>query len=412
MAKISLNSVPMSTFRVSQEEVEGKDAQRAYLVGRGRVLYYAHARKGKNLLNQAMHRAEGEAGPQVNAVRYSELNEEFRQKHLLYAAKRVCEFTGSIPPADFDGFRKMAQNFYGNAHFYAVLQGLYTEIITPILPAVYSEAVSAFAEVVEVGFGETYSLAVGSNDIPIFQDSSWGASRSVPRNRFYDATYTLNPTPKSAWVTAKWTQLVGNGMDFGRFFANIAAGLYAKTMGMWSQALTTAAANTGLIPAALNYTFNNPNWVAAANKVAALNHTTVSNLIAVGGMVPLSKVLPTNATGSTNVNMDAAIATLLGADYTRSGYLGEFMAVRLMPLMDAVVPGTQNTTVKTVLSQNDIWMMAGAGYKPLTIAYNSGTPITIEMDPTKTADFEIGINITTALDMVAVFASKVAHFTI
>ena len=57
-------------------------------------------------------------------------------------------------------------------------------------------------------------------------------------------------------------------------------------------------------------------------------------------------------------------------------------------------------------------MMAGAGYKPLTIAYNSGTPITIEMDPTKTADFEIGINITTALDMVAVFASKVAHFTI
>ena len=45
------------------------------------------------------------------------------------------------------------------------------------------------------------------------------------------------------------------------------------------------------------------------------------------------------------------------------------------------VPGTQNTTVETVLSQNDIWMMAGAGYKPLTSAYNSGTPITIEMDP-------------------------------
>ena len=57
-------------------------------------------------------------------------------------------------------------------------------------------------------------------------------------------------------------------------------------------------------------------------------------------------------------------------------------------------------------------MMAGNGLKPLTMAFNRDTPITIEMDPTKTADFEIGFNLTMALDSVAVFAGKIAHFTV
>ena len=48
----------------------------------------------------------------------------------------------------------------------------------------------------------------------------------------------------------------------------------------------------------------------------------------------------------------------------------------------------------------------------MTIAYNAETPITIEMDPTRTADFEIGINLTIALDMVAVFSNKVGHVTV
>ena len=293
-----------------------------------------------------------------------------------------------------------------------MLQGIWQEVIIPILPAVYSEALSDFAETVEIELGQTYAVSIGSNDIPVFQDSSWGASRSVPRNRFYSRDYTLNPTPKSCWITAKWMQLVGTNMDFGVFFANMVAGMYAKTMGMWNEAMTTATEDTSLIPTNLNFTFNNQNWVKGANKIAALNNTTISDVFATGGTVALSKVLPNTVTGSTNVNMDAAIATLLGADYTKAGYLGEFMAERLMPMRDVIIPGTQNTTVETMLSENDIWMLAGNGRKPLTIGYTSGTPISIEMDPTRTGDFEIGLNLTIALDSVATFASKIAHFTV
>ena len=405
MAKLNLNSVSNEVFAIN-----GND-QREDIVAKGRVLFYEHALKGK----MAVLSAKGQ-NPTVqrtmNDRGYKQLNEQFQRESLLYAAKLACASTGKKAPESWEEFKRNGGEYYGNARFYAVLQGIWQEVIIPILPAVYSEALSDFAETVEIELGQTYAVSIGSNDIPVFQDSSWGASRSVPRNRFYSRDYTLNPTPKSCWITAKWMQLVGTNMDFGVFFANMVAGMYAKTMGMWNEAMTTATEDTSLIPTNLNFTFNNQNWVKGANKIAALNNTTISDVFTTGGTVALSKVLPNTVTGSTNVNMDAAIATLLGADYTKAGYLGEFMAVRLMPMRDVIIPGTQNTTVETMLSENDIWMLAGNGRKPLTIGYTSGTPISIEMDPTRTGDFEIGLNLTIALDSVATFASKIAHFTV
>lgn len=405
MAKLNLNSVSNEVFAIN-----GND-QREDIVAKGRVLFYEHALKGKMAIlsakgqNTTVQRTMNDRG-------YKQLNEQFQRESLLYAAKLACASTGKKAPESWEEFKRNGGEYYGNARFYAVLQGIWQEVIIPILPAVYSEALSDFAETVEIELGQTYAVSIGSNDIPVFQDSSWGASRSVPRNRFYSRDYTLNPTPKSCWITAKWMQLVGTNMDFGVFFANMVAGMYAKTMGMWNEATTTATEDTSLIPTNLNFTFSNQNWVKGANKIAALNNTTISDVFATGGAVALSKVLPNTVTGSTNVNMDAAIATLLGADYTKAGYLGQFMAVRLMPMRDVIIPGTQNTTVETMLSENDIWMLAGNGRKPLTIGYTSGTPISIEMDPTRTGDFEIGLNLTIALDSVATFASKIAHFTV
>lgn len=405
MAKLNLNSVSNEVFAIN-----GND-QREDIVAKGRVLFYEHALKGK----MAVLSAKGQnttVQRTMNDRGYKQLNEQFQRESLLYAAKLACASTGKKAPESWEEFKRNGGEYYGNARFYAVLQGIWQEVIIPILPAVYSEALSDFAETVEIELGQTYAVSIGSNDIPVFQDSSWGASRSVPRNRFYSRDYTLNPTPKSCWITSKWMQLVGTNMDFGVFFANMVAGLYAKTMGMWNEAMTTATEDTSLIPTNLNFTFNNQNWVKGANKIAALNNTTISDVFATGSTVALSKVLPNTVTGSTNVNMDAAIATLLGADYTKAGYLGQFMAVRLMPMRDVIIPGTQNTTVETMLSENDIWMLAGNGRKPLTIGYTSGTPISIEMDPTRTGDFEIGLNLTIALDSVATFASKIAHFTV
>ena len=154
------------------------------------------------------------------------------------------------------------------------------------------------------------------------------------------------------------------------------------------------------------------NWVTLANKLAALSNTSITNIIAFGNAVALSKVLPTQQTGASNTSMDAAIATLLGADYIRSGYLGEYMGVRLMPLVDAVVPGTQNGNVTTILDYQKIWLIPSNARKPLTICYNAATPISIELEAGKHPNFELGINLTIALDTAAVFADRVGYVTI
>ena len=408
--KLTLNSISPAVFNVNA--ANGNEQERADIIAAGRILAYEFARKGANGVRHALGVKENAGEAMVSEKDYKEMNEKFQSAHLLYAANLADASMGKVSPKNLEELRKRGAEYYGNPAFYRVLQGIYQEILTPILPRVYSEAVGVFADVVEVGFGETYALSLGSNDIPVFQDSAWGASRSVPRNRFYAKDITLNPQPKTAMITAKWHQLVGNNVDFGRFFANLTAGMYAKTMGMWNAAMTAAVSDTSLVPSNFAITFTNRNWIALANRLSAVNNTPITNLFATGSAPALARVLPNTATGSTNTAMDAALAELLGADYTRSGYLGEFMAVRLLPLVDAIVPGTQNSSATTILPADTIYMMAGNGRKPLTIAYNSATPISIELDPSKTADFEIGMNVTIALDSAAVFASKIGVVTV
>lgn len=411
MAKLSLNSINPSVF---EYRCNGSTAERDGIIAEGRTLFYEHARKGQKALYTASNRAglvsDSDA---LTDAQYRKLNRVFQEKHILYAAKKACEANDMPAPETFEDFQHHGAEYQKNTAFMRVLQGIYQQIIQPILPAVYSEAVSVFADVVEVGFGETYAISVESNDIPIFQDSAWGASRSVPANRFYAKDYTLNPQPKTAEIRMKWHQLVGNNVDFGMFFANVVAGMYAKTMGMWSAMMAAAASDTTLIPTGLSYNFSSLNWVRCANKVAALNNTPMNNLMGVGGAVALAKVLPTQATGSVNADMDAALAMLLGRDYIRNAQLGEFMKVRLMPITDAVVPGTQYGNVVTMLPENKVWMMASNRRKPLTIAYNSYTPIQIELEPVETnGAFEYIMNLTIALDAVSVFSSRSGCITI
>jgi hypothetical protein len=390
----------------------GGDAERAKIIASGRLLMCEHTGNGANLLSKAIKRDNAnDYTPTLNSMQYNELNEKFQQKMLMFAAKRPAASDGSEPPADYEAFRRNSMSYYGDSIFYRVLQGIVREVVAPILPTTYSEAVGVFANTVEVGIGETYQLDIGSNDIPVFQDSSWGALRSVPENRLYDKSYVLNPQPKTAKMGIKWSQLVGNKVDFGRFFASLAAGMYSKTMAMWNTVLLAASADTTLVPSSLAVTYSDANYITAAAKIAALNQTSITNVICFGGAIPLSRILPSQSIGSAQVNMDAALAVLLGLDRARMGYIGEHLGTRLMPLVDAIVPGTQNTAPTLILPNNRVWLMAANSYKPMTIAYNSGMPLNIEFDPMKTADMTMGVSVTIAIDVVATISAKIATVT-
>lgn len=409
--KLSLNSINPGVFKVSASETNGDNA-RATIVGAGRMLAYEHARKGTMAVRAALGNKDNEIASVLTAEQYKEANAKFQQSHLLYAARMADAMVGKTGPTDFNEFKRNGNQYYRNEMFLRVLAGIYTEVINPILPRIYSEAVGVFADVYEVGFGETYQISIGSNDIPVFQDDAHGAYRSKPRNQFYQKDVVLNPQPKTCLIAAKWIQLVGNNVDFGKFFANLAAGMYAKTMGMWNSAMTAAVADTSLVPSNLSVTFSTQNWVKLANRLSAVNNTPISDTIAWGSYPALAQVLPSDVTGSTNVNMDAAIATLLGADYARAGYLGEFMAVRLMPLVDVIIPGTQNTTVTTMLPDDKIYMVSGSGRRPMAIGMNGSDPLELSINPYESGDMSIGMSLTYNIDVVAVFESHVGVISI
>ena len=82
MAKLSLNSIPTSVFRVSSADVADNNQTRANIVGAGRLLAYEYARKGTDELYKAMGKSALNADSKLTSTQYKELNEKFRTEHL------------------------------------------------------------------------------------------------------------------------------------------------------------------------------------------------------------------------------------------------------------------------------------------------------------------------------------------
>lgn len=395
--KLSLNSVPASVLTGGTDE-------REKLVVLGRVLMMEANGRAYNKIRKNQAYTE-----RMSADKYAEANENTRNKIMLFCAGRADAIEGRDKPEDYQAFLSRSREYYSNPNFLRTLSGIVRDIVRPMLPYVVSNALDELAQMVNVPFGQTYEVTVGSNDIFLFQDSSWGASRSVPENTLYDYPITLNPSPRSCSATAKWYQLVGNDADFGLWLNAIYAGLYSKIMAMWNGAMTAAAANTFYVPSYLTFgSFTSANFNTAVELVSTVNHVPVSGLIAYGRRPVLAKALPTGTA------QDAALTYMLGREWMDNGYMGTIQGVRSFSLTNAMVPGTQNTTGGLVINDSKIYIAAskGNGYAPIYIGFEDGSPIVLEMEPHETADMTLNVNITASLDVKAVFGTKLAVITV
>lgn len=407
---INFNSINMDKFNANSAEFNGVEKERADIVTQGRLLMMERNGRDTNAL-RVLEKKPTEYTAMLTEQGYAEMNKDTKERIMLYAAARACSVSGEIAPADYQDFLKNQKMFMSDRSvFLKVLAGIIRDIITPVLPITMSNALGYLAETVNVPLGETYELDVASNDIFAFEDDSWGASRSKPSNYLYQRTATLNPTPRTCKVTVKWYQMVGNDVDLGRFFNSIAAGMVSKITALTMVQMANAVTG-GLIPSNLQFTNTSANWVTAAARVSALNGTGYYNTIAIGHPSALTKALPSGMVNASSVNLDAALATMLGVEWARYGYLGEYMGVRMMPLVDAIVPGTQNTSMISLVPNDKVWMMASNGLKPVYIGMEDGTPIEIQLDPRETGDMTLDIITTMSIDAKAVFGSKLAQIT-
>ena len=411
---IKLNSVDQQIFNAHSAEFNAESQERAHLVTCGRLLMSEYSGKSYDALRTLSQQPkEFESRlPVAGENSYEQTNKNLREKLMLFCAKCACEQSHEVPPADYNDFLRNSRKFLKNEVFLRVLAGIVTDIVTPLLPITMSNALDWIADTYNVPMGKTYELDVFSNDIFLFEDDSWGASRSKPSNYLYSYPVTLNPQLKTAKATVKWYQMVGNDVDLGKFFNSISAGLYSKIMAMSVSAFTTAVSGDVFVPTALQFTNTSENWATAAARLAMVNGMRYRDIVAVGHPVALSQVLPSGNANASSVNLDSALTTMLGFEWAKYGYIGEYMGVRLMPLNDALVPGTQNTTITGVLPTDEVWLIPSNTRRPIAVGMESGTPITVELSPTQTADMTIDILVSAAIDAQPVFSSKAAVITV
>lgn len=396
---LRLNNIPPEIFK-SKNSGNSRTITREDLIASGRLVACEYAGKACNRVHK-----NNEYDPMLKEeLTYSALAKGHKEKLLMFCAGKAYAAQGKEAPSKYSEVANDL-SLAKNQTFLATLSGIVREVITPLLPYTIANSGGMLMETSTVPLGQTKEIVVHSNDIFLFEDSSWGANRSASTNYLYDGTVTLNPHPYTANATIKWFQMIANDTDIGWYYNAIMSGMYSKIMALYTTAITGIVDNTKYLPTYLQFDgYNTANWGAATVGVSTANGIPRDRIMAFGEYRTLQKVLPSGTT------QDAALTYGLGAEWMRNGFLGTVGGVPLFEVTQAMVPGTVNTT-GTLVYPDDLIILAGRPgetYAPIYTVFADGSPITIEMNPSQTANFAIDISVTATMDTKVVMGSKIA----
>ena len=399
---LMLNSFPNDHLKVADDGQKAGNISRSDLIATGRLLALEYNGRATN----AIHKKE-DYKPRLDDIGYANLSAGHRKKLLMFCAARAYAVEGKPAPERYDQV-KNDLSLARNSTFLATLAGIVQEVITPVLPYVISNVGGRLMESTSIPLGQTKEVTIHSNDWFVFEDSSWGASRSASLNHLYDDTVTLNPRPYSCRVQIKWFQLVANDHDIGYFYNAIMAGYYNRIMANFTQAVTEISANANYLPDYLKFTtYNSTNWANAVMAVSAANRLPRNQLAAYGTYLALQQVLPKGTPS------DAALTYGLGQEWMRNGFLAVVGGVPLFEVEQTLLPGTVNTTGR-MMFPNDTIIIAGrpgSAYAPIYTGFAEGSPLVVEMNPRETGDMSIYIDCTAVMDTKVVMGSKIAVIT-
>lgn len=420
---LKLNSIPKSvfdavgaandkaTFRTNSGNgaEENVSINRKELVAAGRLLFCEYT--GRNFNEQKEHFSVSEKyQSKLNGIDYGSLARGFVEKKFLYCAAKTDAMEGRDEPLNFEKAVNNSIRYANSPIFMKLMSAIDEDILKPLLPAVLSDVGMGLVQLDTVAFGRTKEITVNSNDIFLFEDSSWGSSHSVSKNYLYAKTITMTPKPYASNATIKWYQSIVNG-DPGEYYLSIVKGMYNKMYAIAIKALKAATVGSKYIPAGLTaQTYSSKNWNKICSLVAAANGVKRADLMAVGTISALSNVLPVDGTGA----LMAGLQYQLGREWFEKGFLPNASGVDLFEITPSIVPGTQNSTLDTIDTGDNIYILAKGLYKPVYCVLDEGSPIVLTATPSGggngalgTADFTVDINATAVMDIKPVFAQKV-----
>lgn len=342
--------------------------QRENLIHEGRVLLLEHMGRAKNrALVGAGKQAEDFGSLFKTNGEFNTAAQKWSDDMLYFCAKIVRDQDGRTTD------RNDRSTFTGlglamDSRFMRILSVAMNEIMYTVTPYLISEIVGEMASVASVDPGKTYTAEITSNAVIQWEDATWTSLRSVPQDRLYNKTITINPKPTAARCSVNWYQMVGNGGNLIDTMAAMAGGYAAMVMKKFTDAFTAAAAQTKYVPSSLKasgYTSNN--WATICQKVAMANRVRRDQLIAYGDFLALRKVLPDNA------SLASAIMMQLGDEYFKNGYIMSHDGVLLYEIHPVADPKTINTTLTSVWPTDEIIVAARATdrYAPMIMAWEN-----------------------------------------
>lgn len=325
---------------------------------------------------------------------YKEINDLTVEKIAKYSAKKA------FGKADNFELHNVADpNVHNNRVFKETFAAVIAQIMTPIVPAMISTEFMDFADVANIGWGDTARFKVNSNDTFYVTRLAEGVLNGSVQ-RVYNNEITVNPEPYNITTAVDWYQIAAGMFDLGEFIYKVGISFSAYITQMIIQAIganITKNASTAYIVNG----FSTVTFARLAEILRAANGGI--KVHAYGTLAALSNVIPS---GTTNANLQVG----LGQEWSRIGHLGTFMDVDLIRIPQILLPNTVNTTPLTGIPDDTIYMFADGGYKPVKLVFE-GSAFTHDIVPTETPDKEMGLSVTLRMGTGFVAASKYGAIT-
>lgn len=405
MERISLNSALAVANGTKLTGDKRKD-----MIARGRVLVLEAAGRAHNDALRKAGKVVTEIGSNIgNETAFASEKNKWGDDVMCFCAERALSVQGrSVDRSDRSTFTNI--ELASDPIFLRTLAGIVSEIQYAVTPPIVNELLGEMASVMSIPKGKTGQVEITSNAVFQWYDSTWTSLRSVPQDELYNGCITLNPKPIATRFRVNFYQLVSNSGSLVDTLGAVAGGYAAMLMQKFTDAFTTAAANTKYVPSALKATgYTESNWATIVRNVASTNRVRRDQLIAYGDFLALRKVLPDNAI------LAPAIMTMLGDEYFKNGYLMSHDGVMLYELTPTSTPATINTTMTSIFPTDTIVVAARANqrYAPMVMGFEEGGEGRVDLTPDENViatGYIQGLAFA-SLDIVPAFTSRVGVIT-
>lgn len=253
-----------------------------------------------------------------------------------------------------------------------------------------------FMEVRQAGWGETARFLVSSNDLfqinEIAEGIVWGNLQPI-----YNNEVTVNASPIQVGTKVNFYAVASGNFDWGNFGLRAAVSFNSCTMIRAINALTSATTELGA--AYTQAGISADTWTTMAQRISAANGG--ADVYALGTIGALGKAIP-NTVG---------LQYGLGKEVMDKGYLDKYMGVRLIPLDNAIVPGTLNSSAKLLLADDRIYLLPLGHERPIKVLYE-GDSIEVTRDALRSTDKTYAVNVTYRIGVAAVVGNKFGVITL